>query len=437
MFALNTTAFLWLLVIFLVAHSVLLILSARFNPLVILAIIFLMVATFSIAKLPATSAMKYVRVYSTILLFIVGVLFYGGLRFRGTALAQFLFTTYFTLAALWSAQPVWGLMYKGLFWLAAVDGLILARQCWNHQRTIQILRILFLGYMVMTVILLLGTIASPGTALSGRLQTFGLNPIAIGYVTGGGVILSTYVYINDLNALLRTVAMWTGIIAGILLLLTGTRQTFLFAAVPVLLLLMPLAKHPGRLLALVLALGFVAILLPYIVHSSNTGRVLSMEDDRTQHWTRSFELYVQEAPLFGMGWLYWVRGDGQPTTINAESSYMQILAETGAFGCMLWLVVTGYIASRMRQIWHMTQGMPWERNLMRLILGLFIGYLLANLGGLAMVTGTTFDCLLGTFAIGMAESVAHLVHVRIYQTNPQMRFFNEIQNNQTVQPHPT
>ncbi|MFW6060542.1 MAG: O-antigen ligase family protein, partial [Phycisphaeraceae bacterium] len=311
----------------------------------LLVTVFVIASLLSTASaLPGVVVMKYARVYVTLLAVAVALVCVRPWQIGPASRALLAFSLFYVLAALWSEDPIGGVMFKGLFLLTVMlgmAGVLAARDeeaLWKWQRCVVV------AAGVLTLILLAGVARQPGLLLGGaRLSLFGLNPNRIAETLGPLVVFCCFGVLYEHSKLWRTMAYAIGLSAAALLLATGSRGGFGQAMLGFMLLMLPLVRRPGVFAAVCIVVGVSVLLVLGVVEESRAVRFAEYDfTTRGQPWTGALARF-RESPLIGIGWARMSTGEGWGSSVNMHSIYFQVLVEMGIVGalalaaCLAWL----------------------------------------------------------------------------------------------------
>jgi O-antigen ligase len=403
-----------------VGHVLLLFAARRVNLLFLLAGVYIAMSVLSVASaLSAYSVAKYARVYTTVLMVMVGV---GYFRIHSLGRATRIFSVFviFSLfSPLWSAMPFPGMTYKAFFVFSFFAGVMMAYSVrdWREGET---------GMRYLVVLATLGTLYAAiflapdeQTLARSRLNVLDINPVRLGITAASLSLLCCYVGLYD------RLRLWRGIgaVAMFLLLaaiaLTGSRSGLLVALAGTLLAALPLLQQPRRLLpaAIVVVLLAAGVFL-MLRDTFGMQRMFSLTNTRASQWQSNLDM-ISHAPLFGHGWIYAGRDSGYA---NLHSMYYQILAEMGIVGAVLF---AGCLMPVLLQWYHC------YRSVGRVARGSEFVILPAMLIGASLVmgifetsalAGTLPDTLLLGFAIGMTDRLPALLQRERLKAKSRIRY---------------
>ncbi len=127
-------------------------------------------------NLPNTLVVKWLRVYVLILIVLIGFFVYRLFRFRPATICLLALVAVYALGAFWSSAPLAGLMYKGLFALAVLAGVMVACSVRDQAELIRDLRWLALISGATALVAAIAIAIDPQTVLrQDRLAMMGIN----------------------------------------------------------------------------------------------------------------------------------------------------------------------------------------------------------------------------------------------------------------------
>jgi len=170
----------------------------------------------------------------------------------------------------------------------------------------------------------------------------------------------------------------------------------------------PWMKRPGRLIAIAASLAVILLVFSGNVDPAAVDRLTSDENTRSGMWKAGLQLFFQ-SPVVGHGWL---SSSGRGTA-NLHNVYLQILAETGIVGGVLFLLGVFAIARLIRRLAPKIQ--PVDRPIYYLALGLVVALMVHGMVESALILGSTVNTMLFGFALGLFHNMfsqAMLLHRR-------------------------
>ncbi|NQT39547.1 MAG: O-antigen ligase family protein [Planctomycetes bacterium] len=395
--------------VFAAAHLLLVFAPAKVGKLYWLAGAFFLLSPASAAsQLSVAEATKYLRVYISLLMVVVGMAGARSQRFGLATRSLGVFVTFYVLAAAWSNTPLAGLLYKTFFALTVLAGALLAYDARNSRELLRGIRFLGVVAAVSGLFVFLYFLANPEASLShSRLSVLGLNPNRIGQTAAPLLVLCAYLGLYDRSRLWKVIGWSTAVLMGLIIVYTGSRAAFAMAAVGGFLLTIPLGKRPAQIAALVVGVvvsGYVLLMMFDIPALSRFTEQYAY-DTRSGSWRGGMRRFA-ESPLLGHGW---ITGNGR-STANLLSIYIQTLVETGIvgaavlLGCLTCIAVQGYRGVRfLRQVRR-------RDELGILGIALTVAILVHGIGESSALLGSTLNSLLIGLGVGLIDRVPQLTY---------------------------
>lgn len=339
-----------------VAHMALAASTRYLNPMITLVGAFFALAPWAVAVLPGAEALKVGRLYLTVLAVVIAVLFQRQFRMNLTAILFLTFLTYYTLAALWSDNPINGVIFKAMVLPAALMGAM----CVTAFRDEHDLKIAMRTWTVFSLLFLLPVtvyLLSRGItlAMGGRFTPFGINPNRVGHECASMLIVCMPIALYDKSVRWKMFAYGVGTMAAACILASGSRAAVGQAVIAALIMGLPLVKRP----ILPLSLGAVSAAILWFLMPSGTdyayGRYSEINfSNRQGMWMYALERF-REAPFTGNGWVYDDSYRASGSTANLHSIYLQILAELGLFGFAFMIICIAMLGWGYYSLWRLAR----------------------------------------------------------------------------------
>ena len=388
------------------AHLAMALLSRRIHPLFLLAGAFLVLAPLSLATdLESVGTIKYVRLYVTVLAVLVGIVGYGLNPFRGASGALLVFVGFYFAGALWSAQPFWAMVYKGMFGLTLLTGLLVGHASRDTADLLRGLRWLGLVAGVAGIVAFYQYMHNPEESVHvGRLAVWGLNANTTGLTAAALLILCFQLALHERRRKWRAFALFVAAILAVVILGTGSRGSLLMAVVGCLLPALPLVPNPGRLTAAVLVATAIMLVAMTLVELQAIDRFTDFTNTREGMWRAGWRSFSR-APLLGHGWV----ATGRHATGNMMNIYLQTLAEVGLVGGAVLIAVLFAIARRARHLHRVLRWWPKPlANTTYLAAALVAAVLVHGMFESAALLGSTVNALLLGLGVGLIDRLPEL-----------------------------
>lgn len=389
------------------AHVALIAFSRRMHPLFLLAGSFLVLAPLSLATdLESAGAIKYVRLYVTVLMVVVGIVGYQ-LRFsRGASGALLVFVVFYAMASLWSSRPHMALFYKGMFALTVLSGILLAQCSRTVTDLLRGLRWLGVVAGLAGIVAFVQYARDPeGASRVGRMAVWGLNANALAMTAAGLFLLCMYLACYESSPKWKAFAIVVCALLGVEILATGSRGGLLMAVSGGGIIALPYAKHPKRFAAIVLVFAAVSYGVLSLVELQRLDRFTDFTSNtREGVWKNAWRQFGK-SPVIGQGWI----ASGRGSTANVMNIYLQTLVETGLVGAGLFAGCLIVIAKRAKSMYlSLRNPLNPARTLGFLAIGLTAAVLLHGTAESAAFLGSTLNALLFGFGVGLIDRLPEL-----------------------------
>lgn len=350
-------------IIGLFAHVALAISARYINPLWTLAGVFFVMVPLSMStSLPGFTIFKYGRTYVGLLAIAIAIFMYRNYRFRGISLAWVAFNAFYVFAAVWSEQPIPGIMFKSLTAICVVAGVLTVYQTTSLEDLKKSMRVVLCFTALFTLIITWAIVTGYGSRDSndGRLYVLGMTPNRLGGEGAAMFMFCCLVSLYDRSKFWKALSLVCGTILVFAVMRTGSRGAAGMGVIGAFVIALPMVKRP---LLLITVGGVVATGL-YFILPSDAGQVFQgREWSRANEWGMALEHFRQN-PVIGAGWVFSdTSGRGLPSTSNMHSFYLQILAETGILGMLLFVIimVAGFIKGLgvLAALRHDKELFPW------------------------------------------------------------------------------
>lgn len=370
---------------------------------VLVAAAFLIVAPLSLAtELESAPHLKLARIglcgVGVVLAAASGALAHTG----GATHALFVFSAFYVAAAAWSAFPLAGVLYKGIYFSAILFGLALGATVRHYAAFRSMIRVLGMVAAGASAIVLYQYLTKPlESTHSGRLAVYGMNANAVGMTAAGYLFLTVFLALTE-HRLWRVVASIASGLLLVIILATGSRAAMAMAMLGGTIQLMPWLPYPRRAL---LPIATIAILVTILSGSVEVQAVERFTDfqrnTREGMWKAGVRLFLQ-APAIGHGWL----SSGRSTS-NLQNVYLQVLAETGVAGGILLLIAAFHITNLL--VHGPPRGGPMARAPFYLSASIVVGLAVHGIAESSLLHGTTLNTFLFGLALGLLEQLRHLL----------------------------
>lgn len=331
------------------------------------------------------------------------------------------FSIFFTLAAVWSHDPLYGLINKSMFLATCLGGIVMGAVINSVADLRRALATLIPFVTIATWVVLFFAFTAPEYHyVLGRLAPFRVNANATGQAAAAMLILSVaYAALERGN--LRGLSIFNALGLGYLILETGSRGALAMALIGSLLIIAGKRRGVSRLFMASMFAGIVlaavlAVSPPettisddpsWTIGGTGTSRLNNdlLKDTRTQFWQYGVRAW-QSSPIIGVGW--YGKNGRSATTMNI---YLQVLVETGVVG----LTIFAFWLYRILRYstWLLKTVRPYEdeyRLCAWLSFGCCFGLLIHGIAESSLLLGTTINPLLFGFAVAMLEKIPMMIN---------------------------
>jgi len=393
-------------------HILLLALAKKVNPVATLGAAFMLLAAFSVAdEFPGYELLKYARIYVTVLIVVVGFMFYRAYSYGIASLALLAFIGFYVAAAAWGPSPVRGIVIKGLTFQTVLAGITMALAFRTTVNLRNAARMLALTTAIFAALAFGELIRNPGAITAiGRYSPWGMNPNRFGQTAASMTILATFVMFNDRNFLWRLISLGSVGTLAFLMLLAGARGAIGMAAVGAFAVAFPMLKRPWVVAFFGGLGGGLILLFLRLVQGATPTRLNEANlDTREEPWADAIN-HFRDSPLVGKGWIASesVREGG--STVNLHSIYMQMLAETGLVGVALTVLAMLTLAFAGLRLWKIELREGGMKLRATYLAGALVAAVFAHgFVESASLAGSTVSAMLMGFGAGLIDRLPKLV----------------------------
>lgn len=355
------------------AHILLVALYRAAHPVMLLTMAFAVVSMLSTATLlPAVDALKWARLYVTVLAVIIGMMCVRPGLLGGASWALLIFAILYVLAALWSAAPLAGLMFKGLFLITLMLGLAAVFVARDIPHLWRLQRCMIVAAAAVTAALLLAAVATPGALVPGaRFSVLGLNPNRIGETLAPLLIFCCFGLLYEPARSWRLACYGVALPAAALLLATGSRAGFGQVMLGFVVLMLPLVSRPWVFLGMMTVVGVGGMMVLGVIEDTRAIQLGAYDlASRRAPWGPALAAF-REHPVIGIGWAFRESAHGYSST-NVHSIYVQVLVEMGLLGIIALLTGLAWTANHALKALRATAGEPTARPFVYLAAALLV-----------------------------------------------------------------
>lgn len=383
----------------------------RINPaFVLMAVYFVLAPLSSATKIPAAEALKYGRLYMSLLIIVIGVFLTRVARPRPAGAVFLLWSMFYMAVAVYGPNPVNGVTYKGLYVVVVLSGIVAAYGVKSISDLRIGLRVLLVGSAVFALILFTEMLTNPAAVASiGRLTAFGMNPSRIGQECAPMIICGSMVAFYDRSKPWRLFAYGVCAILSLGAISSGSRGGVFEALIGVFACAVPLIRRPFLLGFTVMIVYVVGSIILKAVSPEATQRLQEVSfDTRRGVWDQAWQ-YFWESPFVGAGWIMDERARAGGGTRNLHSVYMQVLVETGIFGMGVFLATIAFVSLRAFLLYIFARARHANMQYVYFTLGLLAAVLAHCMVESSTIMGSNINALMLPFSIGLVDRMRELL----------------------------
>lgn len=364
---------------------------------------FVVLAPLSVAtSLPYPQLLKICRILVTMMIVAIGLTTLDTRQFGTATKCLLAFAVLMWAGALWSSQPGWGLLNKGLLVFTASSGICFAYSLTDAEDLDRRIRMLGQIAGLAGLVLLYNHWTHPADVVThGRIAALGMNPNFIGSTAALLLLLALYsaLYSGDRRG--RVLGGLSVLVLSAATLASGSRGATAMAIAGVVAVASPLARHPGRLIVLglcVIAFGYIVIDL---IGLGGAGRIVEEieRNNRTDMWRHALNR-VFENPIIGQGWL-----NHGTSSASVQNAYLHTAVETGVVGFSILMYLIAMIARQAMHTVRIIRRNRWSPVTSCLAFGVMSAVLLHGFGESSFLFGTTVNAFLLGFGAALVDRI--------------------------------
>jgi O-antigen ligase len=386
-----------------VFHAIWIALASKFNPLYILATIFLVAAPFSGAMyFTGIGMVKLIRIYMTCLIPLAGIIMIRKTGLGSASILFMIFLVFYVGSSFWAESATEAFLRKGLYGLLMASGIVMAASLRSFEALRNAMRVLLPGCMVFAALIAGYMLAHPGE-LGKRLSAYTINPNGIGETSAYMAILCAYIALYDNSKAFKVTAYITGATLATFIPFTGSRAGFFIALIGCAILFVPLVRRPVVFTMVLLVIAGTAFGISQFAQSEYTSRLSEFDFQSRQAPWRDAYMLIREKPFIGHGFV--ASTDARELfSLNMHSSYLQIAVETGFIGLTFLLIALFWTLIRAVGAYRISKAVPYVPPIY-LALALLVSNLLSGFVDIGWVVGTTVNALVFAFSIGLIDRI--------------------------------
>jgi hypothetical protein len=385
-----------------VFHALLVVIGTKINPLFILTSVFLFVSPFSIAMyFTGLGMVKIFRVYTTVLIVLIGIVMARRTGIGSASILYLLYTLYGLSAVMWGPEVYDGFLYKGLFTLMVLGGILTASSVNTIHGLKVAMRTLLPSCVAWIGMLVIYMVLNPNS-LGKRLSAYTINPNTIAASSAIAAIVCAYVALYDNSKSYKVVAYITGAMAALMMAFTGSRGPTGGAIIGCFCLLIPVVRRPALLFVLLLlALGTVFAIVQF-VQPEQASRLTEFNfESRGGPWQDAMIL-INKNPLLGVGFLGGNYAKREVASGNMHSVFLHAAAETGLMGLLFLLICLFWASIKAKNAYAVCKATGYTPAFY-LALAFFASQLAAGVVEISFLVGTTINSMMFAFSIALFD----------------------------------
>ena len=383
--------------------------------------------------------LKWIRVGILAAATLVGAQWFRFPRLSDLSGKLLLMAAVFTIAALWSSSPYWGLLYKSMFVCSVCASISLAN-CLRSESDFRTLTrtLTFTAFVAVVIVAYLTFVAEDYVIWKGRLVIAHMNANSMGLSAAIFALLCLFhLLIRDAKAW-RILAVSVIAVMFVLIIYSGSRAAVLTVIAGIMVLMPALGRNRQSVVVFtifsLLSLAVVSavwINLPDAETADSYGlvsgpgkspgslRILDelTKDTRMKTWRRVAETWLDNHFALGAGWLH-----RNNRWALVQSSYLQVIAEAGVPGLLCVLIfLFGGISTVIRAVRLAPQRRRFGAVFIYVFAAAFSALAFHGFFESASVVGSSPNAVLLGFSAAQLDTQLRLVPSAIKIQKPVMR----------------
>lgn len=223
------------------------------------------------------------------------------------------------------------------------------------------------------------------------------------------IICASAVAFYDRSKPWRLLAYGIAAIQALAIISSGSRGGAFMAAIGIFACALPLIRRPVLLAFTVGVIYFAGGFILDAVSPRASERLGDLSfDTRRVEWAKGWE-YFSASPFIGQGWVSDEGGREGGSTQNMHSVYMQVLAETGMVGAVVFGVMLAFVLWRAFMLYVYARTHHADTRYVYFTVGL-MGALLAHcMAESSTIMGSNINGLMLPFTIGLVDRLRELM----------------------------
>jgi O-antigen ligase len=238
-----------------------------------------------------------------------------------------------------------------------------------------------------------------------------MNPNRIAQTAVPLLILCAYVALHDPNKTAKMFAYGCVAALGIIIIYTGSRGSAGGALIGCFFCFLPVVRSPLRLFGSCLAILVVVLAIAWGIESAQaTERLVEFSfDNRADIWGYGWQLF-RDSPVIGQGWISTKSIGTVSSTDNLHSIYVNLLAETGAVGITIFILMMLFLFGRCVSVYRLVS----LDRIAFLAMGGMAAVFAHGFVESGALMGSTINSFLMGFSVGLLDRVPIFFHQNAY-----------------------
>lgn len=359
---------------------------------------------------------RWLRFYLVVLTPIVGLVLYRPKRIGFPAIMALVFAVFMTLNAARASDAFVAMTYKGLFLCALISGIVIAHCVQGQAKVFKQLHWL-VALMVLyaaNFVYYIANSAASGTGGLGRLLYGNLGPLCFAIPFSVILVICAFVMMYDKSTRWKIAAAFVCVVAGTVILLTGSRGPTFASLGACLCMAIPLSKRPVQLIIVLLFIAIgIGIVVSLEVEFPRLMRALGLAENvagsnvfsnRMEIWKAAIQTFLKY-PILGAGYARSGLLAAQTGGAPMGSAYIEILAEGGIVGGLLFFTTVIAMMKCLFTVFKKGAKHPEFNALRCLPVGLCVYAVLLGIGTAEIFRGTSLSALGLGLAVGFTDAI--------------------------------
>jgi len=347
---------------------------------------------------------RWLRLYVVAITAVVGLILYRPKRLGLPAKLALIFAVFMMFNSIRRNASVISIVYRALLVLCLFDGIAIAHCLRDQVKVFKQLRF-FIAMMTVYSAFMVYYIAC--FYHGGRLLYGRIGPMDAGSSAGCALIICLYIAAWGSSRKWKPLAIFSCIVLGLFMLLTGSRGPTLSTICGCLCLVLPLSKRPGQMFMLLLLVAIGLSVVLYIGVDADHFMMRAVGISVTREGARDIttgrlEIWYnvlagfRQNPIIGCGS---VNTSGVYQS-SAHSAYVQIISEHGLVGTFFFLLFASVLGYCLFFVLSRAKKIPEIGSLRYFALACIVFPAIYGIAQSTILYGTKFPTLLLALGIG-------------------------------------